>query len=62
MIAAMAALTEESVNLVTKPDLAALVVTLQSKKDSVNSDLVAELRKMREGIDQMKLDLSVTKK
>ena len=30
--------------------------------DSVNSDLVAELRKMREGLDQMKSDMSVTKK
>ena len=30
--------------------------------DSVNSDLAAELHKMREGFDQMKSDLSVTKK
>ena len=30
--------------------------------DSVKSDLVAELRKMRERFDQMKSDLSVTKK
>ena len=30
--------------------------------DSINSDLVAGLRKMREGFDQMKLDLSFTKK
>ena len=30
--------------------------------DSVNSDLVAELPKMREGFDQMKSDLSATKK
>ena len=29
--------------------------------DSVNSDLIAELRKMREGFDQMKSDLSVAK-
>ena len=58
----MAALTEESVNKLNKPDLVALVVGLQSKMDSVNSDLVAELRKMREGFDQMKSDLSVTKK
>ena len=58
----MAALTEESLNKLNKPDLVALVVNLQSKMDSVNSDLVAELRKMREGFDQMKSDLSVTKK
>ena len=58
----MAALTEESLNKLNKPDLVALVVSLQSKMDSVNSDLVAELRKMREGFDQMKSDLSVTKK
>ena len=58
----MAALTEESLNKLSKPDLVALVVNLQSKMDSVNSDLVAELRKMREGFDQMKSDLSVTKK
>ena len=58
----MAALTEESLNKLNKPDLIALVVNLQSKMDSVNSDLVAELRKMREGFDQMKSDLSVTKK
>ena len=30
--------------------------------DSVNSDLVAELHKMRDGFDQMKSDLSVSKK
>ena len=57
----MAALTEESLNKLNKPDLIALVVNLQSKMDSVNSDLVAELRKMREGFDQMKSDLSVAK-
>ena len=58
----MAALTEESLNKLNKPELVALVVNLQSKMNSVNSDLVAELRKMREGFDQMKSDLSVTKK
>ena len=58
----MAALTEESLNKLNKPDLVALVVNLQSKMDSVNSDLVAELRKMREGFDQMKSDMSVKKK
>ena len=58
----MAALTEESLNKLSKPDLVALVVNLQRKMDSVNCDLVAELRKMREGFDQMKSDLSVTKK
>ena len=58
----MAALTEESLNKLSKPDLVTLVVNLQSKMDSVNSGLVAELRKMREGFDQMKSDLSVTKK
>ena len=58
----MAALTEESLNKLSKPDLVTLVVNLQRKMDSLNSDLVAELRKMREGFDQMKSDLSVTKK
>ena len=58
----MAALTEESLNKLSKPELVALVVNLQSKMNSVSSDLVAELRKMREGFDQMKSDLSVTKK
>ena len=58
----MAALTEESLNKLNKPDLVVLVVNLQRKMDSVNCDLVAELRKMREGFDQMKSDLSVTKK
>ena len=58
----MAALTEVSRNKLKKPDLVALVVSLQSKVDSLNSGLVAELRKMREGFDQMKSDLSVTKK
>ena len=58
----MAALTEESLNKLSKTDLVALVVNLQSKMDLVNSDLVAELRKMREGFDQMKSYLSVTKK
>ena len=58
----MAALTKESLSKLSKPDLVVLVVNLQSKMNSVNSDLVAELRKMREGFDQMKLDLSITKK
>ena len=58
----MAALTKESLNKLNKPDLVALVVNLQSKMDSVNSDLVPELHKTREGLDQMKSDLSVTKK
>ena len=58
----MAALTEESLNKLNKPDLVTLVANLQSKMDSVISDLVAELRKMKEGFDQMKPDLSVTKK
>ena len=58
----MTALTEESLNKLNKPDLVALVVNLQSKMDSVNIDLVAELCKMSEGFDQMKSDLSVTKK
>ena len=57
----MTALTEESLNKLNKPDLVALVVSLQSKMDSVNSDLVAELRKMRDGFDQIKSGLSVTK-
>ena len=58
----MAALTEESLNKLNKPALVALVVSLQSKMYSVNSELAAELRKMRQGFDQIKLDLSVTKK
>ena len=37
----MAALTEESLNKLNKPDLVTLVLNLQSKMDSVNSDLVA---------------------
>ena len=43
----MAALTEESLNKLNKPDLVTLVANLQRKVDSVNTDLVAELRKMR---------------
>ena len=58
----MAALSEESLSKLNKPDLVALVVNLQNKLDLVNSDLVAELHKMREGFDQMKSDVSVTKK
>ena len=58
----MAALTEESMNKLNKPDLVASVVNSQSKMDSVNNDLVTELSKMREGLDQMKSDLSATKK
>ena len=58
----MAALTEESLNKLNKPALVALVVSLQSKMYSVNSELAAELRKMRQGFDQIKLDLSFTKK
>ena len=56
----MAALTEEWLCKLDKPDLVALVVILQLM-DSVNSDLVAELRKIREEFDQMKSDLSVKK-
>ena len=48
----MVALTEESLNKLSKPGLVALVVNLQNKMDSVNGDLVAELSKMREGFDQ----------
>ena len=58
----MTALTEESLNKLNRPALVALVANLQSKMDSVNNALVAELRKMSEGFDQMKSDLSVTKK
>ena len=47
----MAALTEESPNKFNKPDLVALVVSLQSKTNSVNSDLVPELSKIREGCE-----------
>ena len=36
----MAALTDESLNKLNKPDLVALVVSLQSKMDSVNSGLI----------------------
>ena len=58
----MATLTEESLNKLNKPDLVALVVNLKSKMDSVNCDLVAELRKIREGFNQMKSDLLSQKK
>ena len=58
----MTALTEVSLNKFNRSYLVGLVLNLQSKMDSVNNDLVAELRKMTEGFDQMKSDLSVTKK
>ena len=58
----MAVLTEKALKKLNKPDLVALVVNLQSKMDSVNSDLIAELHKMRESFDQMKSDPRVTKK
>ena len=57
----MFALTEESLNELNKPGLVALVLNLQMKMDSVNCGLIAELRKMRGGFDQMKSYLSVTK-
>ena len=41
----MAALTKESLTKLNKPDSVALVVSLQSKMDSVNNNLVAEQRK-----------------
>ena len=53
---------EESLGKLNKSNLVALVVCLQGKLDSVNSDLVAELCKMREGFDKIKSDLNVTKK
>ena len=40
----MAALTEESLNKLNRPDLVALAVNLPSKINSVNSDLVADIR------------------
>ena len=58
----MAALTEESLNKLNKPDLVALVVHLRSQMDSINGGLVAELRKMMGGFDLRKSDLNVTKK
>ena len=58
----MAALTEESQNNLNKRDLIALAVSFQSKMDSVNSDLVTDLCKMKEDFDQMKFYLSVAKK
>ena len=58
----MVVLTEESLNKLSKSDLVAAVVSLQSKKDSGNSDLVAEPRKTREGFDQRKSDLSLNRK
>ena len=50
----MVALTKESLSKLIEPDLLALAVCLQSK--------INELRKMREGLDQIKSDLSVTKR
>ena len=47
----MAALTEESLNKLSRPDLVALVVNLQRKMDSLNSDIVSELHKIKEGFD-----------
>ena len=58
----MSSFTEESLNKLNNPDLLALVISLQNTTDSVTCDLVSELRKMMEGLDQMKSDLSVTKK
>ena len=59
----MAPLTEqESLNKLNKPDLVGLVINLQSKMDSVYSDLFAEYVKWRYGLIKWKPDLSVTKK
>ena len=57
----MTELTEESLNKLNKPELVTLVVNFQSKMNSINNDLVAELRKMREGFDQMKSGVSQKK-
>lgn len=58
----MAALTKESLNKQIKLDLVVtLLVTLQSKMGSVNSDLVLELNKTRKVFHQIKSDLSVRK-
>ena len=53
---------EESLNKLSKPDSVALVASLESKVNLVNSDLVTNIRKMREGFYQIKSDLRVTKK
>ena len=50
----MAPLTEEPLNKFNKPDLVALVASVKNKTDSVNGDLVADLRKIMEGFDQIK--------
>ena len=39
-----------------------LFVSLQSKMDSINSELVVQFHKMTEWFDQLKLHMSVTKK
>lgn len=58
----MAALTKESLNKQIKLDLVVtLLVTLQSKMGSVNSDLVLELNKTSKVFHQIKSDLSVRK-
>ena len=58
----MATLTKESLNKQIKLDLVVtLLVTLQSKMGSVNSDLVLELNKTRKVFRQIKSDLSVRK-
>ena len=58
----MTALTEKLLSELNKPDLVALVVSLQSKMCSVNSELASKIQNMRYRFDQMKSDLSVTKK
>ena len=50
----MAPLTEEPLNKFNKPDLVAPVLSVKNKTDSVNGDLVADLRKIMEGFDQIK--------
>ena len=49
-------------NKLNKPNVVALLVSFKSEIKSLNINLVDELHKMREDIDQVKSELSVTKK
>ena len=61
-IAALNEESEELMNKLNKPNVVALLVSFKSEIKSLNINLVDELLKMREDIDQVKSELSVTKK
>ena len=57
----MVSLTEESLSKLSKQELIAMILTMQNKKESSDTKLAEEVRKLNESFEQLKSDLSITK-